>query len=314
MTYRIEGLGQEDFEQAPKKRRKVDKKKIFYYSLIALPLIQFCIFYIGVNFQSILLAFQDYKGGKFEFLGGNLFANFKEVFNDIVKTKTILIAAKNSLIVWFFTAICGTALAIFFSYYVYKRKTIGRFYRFILFLPSIIPAIVITIIFNLFTESIMPIAFGVGGWLQGTDKSAMFITVVIYNLWVGFGTQVLLYSNAMEQINPSIIEAGQLDGAKPMREFISIVLPEVIGTVLTFMIASIATLFINQANLFNFYGPYDGAHPLTLGYYMFTLVQINNSGYGYDWFPYASALGLCCTLIAIPLTVLFRKLCARFED
>ena len=160
----------------------------------------------------------------------------------------------------------------------------------------------------------MPIVFGVGGWLHGNEQRAMFIVVIFYNLWVGFGTQVLLYSNAMEQINPSIIEAGQLDGAKPMREFFSIVLPEIIGTVLTFMIASIAAMFMNQANLFNFYGPWDGTYPLTLGYYMFTLVQINSSGYGYAWFPYASALGLCCTLVAIPLTILFRNLSARFED
>ena len=52
----------------PKKRLKLNNKKIFYYSLMIFPLLQFCIFYIGVNFQSILLAFQKYENSSFVFL------------------------------------------------------------------------------------------------------------------------------------------------------------------------------------------------------------------------------------------------------
>ena len=37
------------------------KQTIFYWSILALPLLQFGIFYVGVNFNSILLSFRDYS-------------------------------------------------------------------------------------------------------------------------------------------------------------------------------------------------------------------------------------------------------------
>ena len=45
------------------------KQAIFCACLLVLPLLQFCIFYIGVNFNSVLLIFQRFVGNnKFSFL------------------------------------------------------------------------------------------------------------------------------------------------------------------------------------------------------------------------------------------------------
>ena len=66
----------------PKKNRG---KTIFYWSILAFPLLQFVIFYIGVNMNSFALAFQEfdlYDGG-LKFLGFNrLWMNFKAVFQE----------------------------------------------------------------------------------------------------------------------------------------------------------------------------------------------------------------------------------------
>lgn len=301
----------------PKKRLKSTNKKIFYYSLMVFPLLQFCIFYIGVNFQSILLAFQKYENSTFVFLKGDIFANFKEIVEHCTEDKVILYAFKNSLILWFFTTVCGTGIAIFFSYYIFKRKKSGRFFRFILFLPSILPAILLTIIFKLFTADVLPTVFGIEKLLESTNPSTRLTTVIAYTVFMGFGTQVLLYSNAMEQISPSVLEAAELDGVTPLRELWSIILPNIMGTVSTFMIATIAGAFTNQANIFNFYGEdaIDFAQTNTLGYYMFVLVQPNSKlGFGRTYYGYASALGLCCTFLALVPTILFRKFSKRFEE
>ena len=301
----------------PKKRLKLNNKKIFYYSLMIFPLLQFCIFYIGVNFQSILLAFQKYENSSFVFLKEDFFANFKKIIEHCTNDKTILYAFKNSLILWFFTTVCGTGIAIFFSYYIFKRKKSGRFFRFVLFLPSILPAVLLTIIFKLFTADVLPTVFGVQKLLETTDSSTRLTTIIAYTVFMGFGTQVLLYSNAMEQISPSVLEAAELDGVTPMRELWSIILPEIMGTVSTFMIATIAGAFTNQANLFNFYGEdgIDFAQTNTLGYYMFVIVQPNSKlGFGRSYYGYASALGLCCTFLALVPTILFRKFSKRFEE
>ena len=297
-------------------KRKVDKKLIFYIVCFALPVIQFLIFYVGVNFQSILLAFQKYDGKttSFYFDKQDLWVNFKKVFEELTETNTLLIALKNSLILWGATSIIGTVAAVFFSYYIYKQKGTGRFFRFILFIPSILPAILLAIVFKLFTGDVIPVLFDAPKVLEAAPD-VRFTAVVFYTVWIGFGTQILLYTGTMEQISPAVIEAGQIDGVTPMKELWYIVIPEVIPTIGTFLVAGVAGAFMNQANLYNFYGQTASSDNYTLGYYMFSMVQKNiELGYGEAFYPYASAVGLCCTLLAVPPTLLLRKFFAKFEE
>ena len=109
----------------------------------------------------------------------------------------------------------------------------------------------------------------------------------------------------MDQIAPEIIEAGEVDGVKPYQEFFFIVVPMILPTVATFMVASVATLFTNQASLYSFFGEAVELENQTLGYHMFVLVCDVKKKTDY---PYASALGLVCTLIAFPLTLGMRRL------
>lgn len=297
-------------------KRKIDKKLIFYIVCFALPVIQFLIFYVGVNFQSILLAFQKYDGKttSFYFDKQDLWVNFKKVYEELTETNTLLIALKNSLILWGATSIIGTVAAVFFSYYIYKQKGTGRFFRFILFIPSILPAVLLAIVFKLFTGDVIPVLFDAPKVLEASPD-IRFTAVVFYTVWIGFGTQILLYTGTMEQISPAVIEAGQIDGVTPMKELWYIVIPEVIPTVGTFLVAGVAGAFMNQANLYNFYGQTASSDNYTLGYYMFSMVQKNiELGYGEAFYPYASAVGLCCTLLAVPPTLLLRKFFARFEE
>jgi ABC-type sugar transport system permease subunit len=225
-------------------------------------------------------------------------------------------ALKNSLIIWFFSSIAGTVLAILFSYYIYKRHFGGAFFRYVLFVPSILPAILLVIIFKFFANEAIP------GYLQaffGTvidplmeNANTRMGAVIFYNVWIGFGAQILLYTGAMEQISPEIIEAGQIDGVTPFREMVSLVVPEVWPTIATFLVAGLATIFTSQANLFSFFGTSAQYSDYTIGYYLFVLV--NNTDYGLSQYPYASALGVLCTLLAVPLTLAFKRLMLGKEE
>ena len=56
---------------------KKREKLIFYISMMALPVAQFLVFYLYVNFDSFALAFKEYSLD-----GGYIFAGFKN-FNDV---------------------------------------------------------------------------------------------------------------------------------------------------------------------------------------------------------------------------------------
>ena len=297
------------------KKKKFNRQLRFYILMLIFPLTQFAVFYIGVNLNSFLLAFQNYNVGtsSFEWVG---LANFQRLWTEFTEFSTLRDALGNSLIVWFFTSFMGTVIAVFFSYYIYKRFSLHGFFKVILFIPSILPAIILVMIFKTFVNEAVPAIGDLLGMeieaLMTLDSPTKFPMAVFFTVWAGFGTQVLLYTGTMEQISPSVIEAGQLDGASPLREFWSIVLPEVMPAINTFLVVGIAQIFISQANLWSFFNweffPKDG----TLGYYMFLLV--NKAEYGFSEYGYASALGLCCTVIAIPLTWIVRRILTKLEE
>ncbi len=301
-----------------KPKKRISHKLIFYIALMALPVLQFCIFYIGVNLQSLLLAFQKYDSSASQFFVNweDLGINFRRIFdydNNFQNLGILWDCMKNSLVVWLFTSVVGTVGAVLFSYYIFKRKNIGKIFKFVLFIPSILPAVLMSSMFQNFCNEILPFFLNTDKLMSAveTDSKVLFFMTVFYTIWIGFGTQVLLYTGAMEQVSPAVLEAGKLDGVSPMRELWSIILPQVMPTIGTFLVAGVAGIFISQANLYNFFRSSAPEEIQTIGYYMFKLTVPVGAEADY---PYLSALGLCCTALAVPPTLLLRKLFKKFED
>ena len=302
--------------KATNKKQKGDRGElIFYCCLVALPLLQIAIFYFYVNFNSILMAFKSYDRLSDTFYW-DFGANFSRFWNELTKTSILIDAFKNSFIVWLFTSVLGTVLSIVFSYYIFKKWAFGKTFKFFLFLPSVLPSILMVIVFKFFVNEAIP---GYVLHFSGkiitpllVGKDTLMPTILFYNVWVCFGSQILIYTGAMDQISPDILEAGKVDGVSCIREFVSIVVPIILPTVATFVIANVATLFTNQANLYAFFGDNVGYSNYTIGYYLFELV--NKAGNGKSMYSYASALGIICTLIAFPLTMLIRRLLNGKEE
>ena len=286
---------------------------LFYCLILIIPIAQILVFYFGVNFQSILMSFQSYS------TVNNVFSWDPEAnilkFLDEVKTDTFWLMVKDSLIVWLCTQLAGTVLALFFSYYIYKKRTLAKFFKFVLFLPSIIPGLLLVLIFKFFMNSAVPAFMMKDGVLpQGllTNSRTYFWIITAYTVWVGFGSQVLVYSGAMDQIPTEMLEAGKIDGVTPFGEFIYLIVPYIIPTVTTFVIVGVATIFTNQNNLYSFFGDDLIGTDKTIGYYLYYLVS--SSGSGMSKYCYASFLGLVSTCVAVPLTFGVRKVLERWGD
>ena len=296
-----------------KKTRDVGEL-IFYCCLVALPLLQVAVFYFYVNLNSFAMSFQTYDrvAGTFTWDWGKF--NFTKLWQELTyptfKQSTLWMAFVNSLYIWLLTALFGKFLAILFSYYIYKKWMFDKMFKFFLFLPSVLPGILLVLVFKFFANEAIP-----GYMLELFNKiieplligpKSLMPTIYFFNIWASFGAQILIYTGAMDQIAPEIIEAGEVDGVKPYQEFFFIVVPMILPTVATFMVASVAALFTNQASLYSFFGDNVDAENYTIGYYLFELV--NKSGVGKTLYTYASALGIVCTLIAFPLTLGMRRL------
>ncbi len=204
-------------ESVKRSKMSGEKRKdlLFYILMMIFPIGQFSIFYIGVNFNSFLLSFQ-----KIDLLSGNItwtFDNISNAFEDLTSSASMLPLLKTSVLSYLILLVIGTPLGVLFSFYIYKKLPFSNGFRVILFLPSIISAIVMVTIFQFFVERAIP-AFvlklfdvQIRGLME--NISTRYATIMFYNIWVGFGTGVLMYSNGMSGISPDIVESAHLDGA-----------------------------------------------------------------------------------------------------
>ncbi len=279
-----------------KKAQTMDKSaKIFYAILMALPVLQFVLFYIVVNFQSFGFAFMDtVETTDNKIVWFFSLKNITDWFTDPYKVKDLLNATKMSLLYYGVTLCVSIPLGLLFAYYVFKKMPFAGIFRIFLFIPSIIPAAAFVLTFKYVLNEVTPILFGSNALRFDTHP---LFWIIFYNLYVGFGTSVLMYANKMFDISPEVIEAGKLDGAIGIKEFWHIVLPLTFPTLSVFLVTGVATIFVNQYNvlMFNVSAEFD-----SLGKYLYDLAfEATKSERNV---PPAAGLGLILTVIAIPLT------------
>ncbi|MBO5048820.1 MAG: sugar ABC transporter permease [Oscillospiraceae bacterium] len=283
----------------------------FYMLVMAFPVIQFLVFYIGVNAKSIMMAFQriDVANNTTTWTMDNI----RNAFQMMTGNPQMLNILSVSLLSYLLTNGIGIPLALFFSYYIYKKMPLHGFFRVILFLPSIISAIVLATIYQFFVERAIPVAFNqffdikTEGLMVNPDSCYIFL--VFYNVLIGFGTTVLMYSNAMSGISDELAGAAQIDGASLFREFWHVSLPMIFPTLMTFLVAGVATIFTNHFNLFSFFGENAPDGVQTYGYYLYVKTQGAKSIAEY---PILSAMGILMTVVVVPVTMLVKQLLEKY--
>ena len=287
------------------------KNRWFYYLMLALPLAQVLVFYVYVNINSIILSMQKYDiyTNTFSFAG---IANFRRVFEELQTSPAIVTSVKNALILFGLLWILGFPISIFIAYYLSKEPIGANFYQIILYLPSIISMVTFVIMFKYFCEQAYPefvmILFGkeVEGLLSNYDTTLG--TIFFFNVWTGFGGQVIMFTGAVKSIDPAIYDAGKIDGTTWWSELCHIVIPGIYSTLVVFIVSGIAVLFTNQMNLFSFYSRSAPPRLHTMGYFFYA--QVSTAETMAD-FPYLSSMGVLMTLIIAPITIGVKKLLER---
>jgi ABC-type sugar transport system permease subunit len=301
-------------ETKPKEKRIFKasaKQTVFIALMLAYPLANTLIFYFGVNINSILMAFQR-TDANFDSAWVGI-DNFKRVI-DMVKAEGALFKyAGNSLFFFLMTFIIGFPLNMLFAYMFYLKMRGTPFFRFCILLPAMISGLVTAMLYSKFAENALPMLFD--RWF-GIETVSILLDdrfnkwfMLIYMLFTGFSYNVIIYTNAANAINDSILESARIDGATNLQILYRMVMPCIYPTITTFIVVGVAAIFSNQAGAFLFY-EYSGPDNITTtGYYMF-LMSKKTTMLDYS---FAAALGLICTLITFPLTMLVRGILEKFD-
>ena len=157
-------LGQKNQKAPPPVRNKKLKggiaqrsANVFFYTMVALPIVQFIIFYIVVNFNSILLAFKQYEvlPGEGYITKWSDFSNFKAIFLEWKNTEYISNTLPNALKYFAANVFIVMPLTLLFAYYIYKKFRGHEFFKVMLFLPSVICNMVIVLFYRDFVELVV---------------------------------------------------------------------------------------------------------------------------------------------------------------
>ena len=191
--------------------KKEIRKYAFIISMMIYPAVLFLIFYIGVNLNSFKLAFQkiDLSG----VASYNGFNNFKDFFAMLVQSDGMVSRSLiNSLKMFSINLVICVPLYIIFSFYIYKKFAMSKIFRAIIMVPAIVSSFVICLLFKKFVELALPSVMSAVGFENFpqllSDPKYTFGTSLFYMIWISFSTALLVYPNAMNSIDDSIIESS----------------------------------------------------------------------------------------------------------
>ncbi len=188
------------------KRKEMFKRRVFIWSFLGIPILSFLLFYVYVNFNSIVMAFQrPVYGGETEYIWSTAnFTRIKELFSS-TGDGVLLEALINTLTMWATGMLIGLPLSILACYFFYVKIPGTKLFRAVMYLPQIITSSALVVLFKY--------AIGQGGPLDlimaaggqeyinplTTSPSAM-TTIIFYSVSFGFGTNIILIGSAMNSI------------------------------------------------------------------------------------------------------------------
>jgi sn-glycerol 3-phosphate transport system permease protein len=192
-------------------------------------------------YQSVFI--QDAFGGSLEFVG---FDNYRDLFNDEHYLASFKVTAVFSSLV----ASLGLVLSLVLAVFADRIVRGARVYQTLLIWPyAVAPAIAGVLWLFLLNPTLGVIAY----WLKqaGVDWNYLLnggqamVLVVIAAVWKQISYNFLFFLAGLQSIPKSLLEAAAIDGAGPVKRFVTIVFPLLSPTTFFLLVVNIVYAFFD---------------------------------------------------------------------
>lgn len=284
-------------KEKSKLNKRNKKETAFIVLMLALPVAHFLIFWLYVNFDSLLLAFQAPVAPGDSGVYWTL-ENFEYVFNDFFGGGTEMLMALRNTLLYFSFSMLVFPLALLMTYFIYKKVTGFKVFRVIFYFPTIISAAATASMFKYIIAGNGPLAillshYGKDIPLFLSDSRYAIWTLIFYTHFFGLGANLVLLGGTMATINTSVIEAAKMDGVTQMQELVKIIIPMMWPTISTILILAFTGIFTATGPILLFT---KGAYNTTsLSYWIFNKVLFEQS------LNRPAAVGIIFMLLSIPI-------------
>lgn len=210
------------------------RQNLVSYAFLTPALCFFALFVVIPMVLGMVTSFYNYTMKDFTFVG---FQNYKNLFKDEIFLKSVV----NTLIIVVGSVPIVTAFSLWVSTIIYKMPSIGRsFYRGVFYLPVVTGSVAVVVVwkwmFNRYYGILNFLLKGLGiitrdvAWLGNSDTAIWCILVILFT--TSIGQPIVLYIASLGNIDKSLIEAAEVDGATPLQVFWRIKWPNLMPTTL----------------------------------------------------------------------------------
>ncbi len=298
-------------------RVKKDIKRNWILYLLLLPgLLSLLLFKIG-PVGGMVIAFEKFSAfqGVFgsEWVG---FDNFIKIFQDPYIPKVIM----NTIILAVLSIVIVFPIPIVFSLFLneVKVKRIRSSVQSLSFLPYFISAAVMVSIMSTILSPSSGLVNNIIRSFGGTAinfmaKPEWFRPLyVILEVWQTMGYSAIIYIAAINNIDPALYEAAEVDGASRWDKMFKITLPCISTSIIVMLIISVGNIFtVNLDRILLMYNPsvYDTADVIQSYVY-----RIAFEAKGFPNYSYGTAVNLLKSVIAFILVTVVNKIAAKFSE
>ena len=188
-----------------------------------------------------------------------------------------------------------TAFSLWVSSAIYQMHSFSRsFFRCVFYLPVVTGSVAITVVWKWILNPYYGILNQVTGtagfdWLGNQKTAIWFIILILFT--TSIGQPIVLYVAALGNVDTSIIEAAEVDGATKLQVFWKIKWPAIMPTTLYVLVITTINSFQCFAliQLMTRGGPLDST--------MTIMYQVYDTAYRLQDFGYANAIGVVLAII-----------------
>jgi len=234
-------------------------KKQWRYHAMLLPGIIFTFVFCYIPLYGVIIAFQKYNPGlgfRSPWVG---LSNFKFIFSQPNFVRTIW----NTFYISVFKIIGGIIVSVVFALLlneISSNKT-KRIFQTFVYIPNFLSWVIVAgiMIDILARDGIVNQALGVLGIapISFLSNSTIFPwTMIITDIWKGFGFGTVVYLAALTGIDPVLYESAMIDGAQRWKQIRYITLLLLMPTIILMLVLSLGNVFnAGFDQIYNLYSP-----------------------------------------------------------
>ena len=256
---------------------------------------------LGPSLSTFYYAFTDWSGvGPAHFIG---LANFVQLLHDSDFHQAVLY---NLLWVAMFLTV-PIALGLFGAFLLSQIRRFQLLFRAIYFIPYILASVVNAAIWQQLLDPQQGLAYELDRvgihWLDNVyflgDRKLALASVAFVDNWHFWGFLVVIFLAAMQSIDTELYNAARVDGAGRWRQFCHVTLPGIRS------VLGLALLLVTVWSLLVFEYPFIMTQGGPAGATQVMTILLYKNAFALNQPGYAAAMGLCVSLLAMVVALIF---------